>query len=65
MHNKVLSVAAMALVATGVNILKAQPGSKQCTLCVHKQQPEPGLHCFMFKEEPTGDACGQFKAVAA
>lgn len=36
---------------------------KDCVNCAWKAFGEPGGHCYMFREEPAGDRCGQFKKV--
>jgi len=43
--------------------LQAQPSSKNCKECSHRQIGGASIaHCYMFEKEPAGDVCGQFKA---
>lgn len=36
---------------------------KDCGNCAWKAVAEPGGYCYMFREEPNDDRCGQFKKV--
>lgn len=33
-----------------------------CKDCQYQDNKEDGCHCYMFKDKPEGDRCGQFKA---
>lgn len=36
--------------------------SKDCAKCVHREEDwRDGGHCYMFREEPEGENCGQFE----
>lgn len=37
-----------------------------CQNCFHRQEHwRDGGHCYMFREKPEGDRCGQFKKISA
>ena len=38
-----------------------EASQKDCETCEHKTHADGG-HCYMFKSEPEGDRCGQYKA---
>jgi hypothetical protein len=51
----------LTLLRMGV-VLPAAPGSKDCSNCEYKDLPiHPDIHCYMFRKEPEGNVCGQFK----
>lgn len=45
-------------------LVEAPAGSKDCANCLYRQEEmRDGGHCYMFRDEPDGDACGQFKSI--
>ena len=52
-------LAAIALLARN----RPELPPKDCDACMfRKEEWRDGGHCYMFREEPSGDLCGQFRA---
>ena len=60
-NNSPLTAAFLGSVLSGGDFKKLLP-IMDCQNCLYRQEEwRNGGHCYMFREQPAGDRCGQFK----